>query len=29
VSASLDELTLDGVLGAQRLPVLTAVLAAD
>jgi hypothetical protein len=26
VSASLDELTLDGILGAQRLPVLTAVL---
>jgi hypothetical protein len=29
VSATLDELTLDGVLGAQRLPVLTAVLSAD
>ena len=26
VSATLDELTLDGILGAQRLPVLTAVL---
>lgn len=28
VSASMDELTLDGVLGMQRLPVLTAVLSA-
>lgn len=28
VSATLDELTLDGILGAQRLPVLTAVLSA-
>jgi hypothetical protein len=28
VSASIEELTLDGVLGAQRLPVLTAVLSA-
>lgn len=26
VSATIDELELDGVLGAQRLPVLTAVL---
>ncbi|MCU0951533.1 MAG: hypothetical protein MUC68_10825 [Burkholderiaceae bacterium] len=28
LSASVDELQLDGVLGAQRLPVLTAVLSA-
>jgi hypothetical protein len=28
VSASIEEMTLDGVLGAQRLPVLTAVLSA-
>ncbi len=27
LSASVEELQLDGVLGAQRLPVLTAVLA--
>jgi hypothetical protein len=29
VSATLEEVTLDGVLGSQRLPVLTAVLSAD
>jgi hypothetical protein len=28
VSAWLDEVTLDGILGARRLPVLTAVLSA-
>jgi len=28
VSATLSEMTLDGILGAQRLPVLTAVLSA-
>jgi hypothetical protein len=28
VSATLDEMTLDGILGMQRLPVLTAVLSA-
>jgi hypothetical protein len=28
LSASVDEVQLDGVLGAQRLPVLTAVLSA-
>jgi len=29
VSATVEELTLDGALGAQRLPVLTAFLNAD
>lgn len=29
VSASMSELSIDGVLGAMRLPVLTAVLSAE